>query len=115
MLIYQALLDTVEQLPDTVQAGVLIDEQYGASIAELASRTGGEINLAMPIEAGSRASPSAAASGGIPCTPGCTTAAPPGRLAAASPARTSTSPGITSTPGKANSGPGPTPNSGSGC
>lgn len=51
MLIYQALLDAVEYLPDAVQAGVLIDEAYGAGVAELASRTGGEISLAMPIEA----------------------------------------------------------------
>ena len=51
MLIYQALLDAVSQLPASVQPGVLIDEQYGAAIAELTARTGGAISLAMPVEA----------------------------------------------------------------
>jgi len=51
LLVYQALLDAVEQLPEGVQAGVLIDEQYGASVAELASHSGGVVSLCMPIEA----------------------------------------------------------------
>jgi myo-inositol catabolism protein IolC len=51
MLIYQALLDAASQLPASVQPGILIDEQYGAAIAELAARTGGAISLAMPVEA----------------------------------------------------------------
>ena len=51
MLIYQALLDGAAQLPASVQPGILIDEQYGAAIAELAARTGGAISLAMPVEA----------------------------------------------------------------
>ena len=55
MLIYQALLDAVPELPASVQPGILIDEQYGAAIAELAVRAGGDISLAMPIEASGRA------------------------------------------------------------
>jgi myo-inositol catabolism protein IolC len=51
MLIYQALLDAAERLPASAQPGILIDEQYGATIAELAARTRGEISLAMPVEA----------------------------------------------------------------
>jgi myo-inositol catabolism protein IolC len=51
LLVYQALLDAVPDLPPGVQPGILIDEQYGASVAELASRSGGVINLSMPIEA----------------------------------------------------------------
>src|SRR5580658_2078704 len=51
LLVYQALLDAAPQLPPEAQPGILIDEQYGASVAELASRTGGAINLSMPIEA----------------------------------------------------------------
>jgi myo-inositol catabolism protein IolC len=51
MLVYQALLDAASQLPASVQPGILIDQQYGAAIAELAARTGGAISLAMPIEA----------------------------------------------------------------
>jgi 5-dehydro-2-deoxygluconokinase len=51
MLIYQALLDAVSRLSASVQPGILIDEQYGAAIAELAARTGGAISLAMPVEA----------------------------------------------------------------
>jgi myo-inositol catabolism protein IolC len=50
MLIYQALLDAVPQLPVSAQPGILIDEQYGATIAELA-RAVGAISLAMPVEA----------------------------------------------------------------
>jgi myo-inositol catabolism protein IolC len=51
MLIYQALLDAVPQLPASAQPGILIDEQYGASIAELATNAAGAISLAMPVEA----------------------------------------------------------------
>jgi myo-inositol catabolism protein IolC len=51
MLIYQAFLGVVAELSGEAQPGILIDEQYGATIAELASRTGGAISLAMPIEA----------------------------------------------------------------
>jgi myo-inositol catabolism protein IolC len=51
MLIYQALLDATARLPAEAQPGILIDEQYGATIAELASRTDGAISLAMPVEA----------------------------------------------------------------
>jgi myo-inositol catabolism protein IolC len=51
LLVYQALLDAAPQLPRGVQAGILIDEEYGASVAELASKTEGAISLAMPIEA----------------------------------------------------------------
>jgi myo-inositol catabolism protein IolC len=51
LLVYQALLDAAGQLPAAVQPGVLIDEQYGASVAELASHSGGAVTLCMPIEA----------------------------------------------------------------
>jgi myo-inositol catabolism protein IolC len=51
MLIYQALLDAVPELAPSAQPGILIDEQYGAAIAELAARTGGVVSLAMPVEA----------------------------------------------------------------
>ena len=51
MLIYQALLDAAGQLPAAVQPGILIDEQYGATVAELAARSGGAVCLAMPVEA----------------------------------------------------------------
>ena len=51
LLVYQALLDAVRQLPAGVQPGMLIDEQYGASVAELASRSAGAVSLCMPVEA----------------------------------------------------------------
>jgi 5-dehydro-2-deoxygluconokinase len=51
LLVFQALLDAAELLPDTARPGILVDEQYGASVAELASRSGGAVNLSMPIEA----------------------------------------------------------------
>jgi myo-inositol catabolism protein IolC len=51
LLVYQALLDAVRQLPAAVQPGMLIDEQYGASVAELASRSAGAVSLCMPLEA----------------------------------------------------------------
>ena len=51
LLVYQALLDAAAQLPAVAQPGILIDEQYGATVAELAGRSGGAVSLAMPIEA----------------------------------------------------------------
>ncbi len=51
LVIYQALLDAAAQLPAGVAPGMLVDEQYGASVAELASSSGGAITLCMPIEA----------------------------------------------------------------
>ena len=51
LLIYQALVDALPDIPNTAQPGILIDEQYGASVAELAARTSGAICLAMPVEA----------------------------------------------------------------
>jgi myo-inositol catabolism protein IolC len=51
LLVYQALLDAAAQLPEVAQPGILIDEQYGATVAELAARSGGAVRLAMPVEA----------------------------------------------------------------
>jgi myo-inositol catabolism protein IolC len=51
LLIYQALLDTAAWLPAQIQPGVLIDEQYGASVAELAPHAAGALSLGMPLEA----------------------------------------------------------------
>jgi myo-inositol catabolism protein IolC len=51
LLIYQALLDAAGQVQPGVQPGLLIDEQYGASAAGLASRSGGAVSLSMPVEA----------------------------------------------------------------
>jgi myo-inositol catabolism protein IolC len=51
LVIYQALLDAAAELPAGVAPGMLVDEQYGASVAELASSSGGAITLCMPIEA----------------------------------------------------------------
>jgi myo-inositol catabolism protein IolC len=51
LLIYQALLDAAPSLGDDVQPGLLVDEQYGAGVAELAAASGGAVNLSMPIEA----------------------------------------------------------------
>jgi len=51
LLVYQALLDAAAWVPAQVQPGVLIDEQYGASVAELASHSDGAISLCMPLEA----------------------------------------------------------------
>jgi myo-inositol catabolism protein IolC len=50
LLVYQALLEALPDLPDVVQPGILVDEQYGASVAELASQGEGAVSLAMPIE-----------------------------------------------------------------
>ena len=50
LLVYEALVEALPELPAEVQAGILVDEQYGASVAELASRSEGVVSLAMPIE-----------------------------------------------------------------
>jgi myo-inositol catabolism protein IolC len=51
LLIYQAMLDTAGWLSPQIQPGVLVDEQYGASVAELASYSPGAVSLCMPLEA----------------------------------------------------------------
>jgi myo-inositol catabolism protein IolC len=51
LLVYQALLDASAWVPVQVQPGVLIDEQYGAGVAELASHSDGAVSLCMPLEA----------------------------------------------------------------
>jgi myo-inositol catabolism protein IolC len=51
MLVYEALVDATERLPDGAQAGILVDEQYGSDVAELAAKSNGRINLSMPLEA----------------------------------------------------------------
>ncbi|MCU1526780.1 MAG: hypothetical protein JWP75_543 [Frondihabitans sp.] len=51
LTVYQALVDVAPELPAGVQAGILVDEQYGAAVAELAGRSDGLINLSMPLEA----------------------------------------------------------------
>jgi myo-inositol catabolism protein IolC len=51
LLTYQALLDATAQLPAQVQPGILVDEQYGASVAELASHSAGAVSVGMPLEA----------------------------------------------------------------
>jgi myo-inositol catabolism protein IolC len=51
LLVYQALLEAAGQLPATAQAGILVDEQYGADVAELAAHSQGLVNLSMPLEA----------------------------------------------------------------
>jgi myo-inositol catabolism protein IolC len=51
LLAYQALLYAAGRLPAGARPGVLIDEQYGAGVAELAARTGGAVSLCMPVEA----------------------------------------------------------------
>jgi myo-inositol catabolism protein IolC len=51
LLVYQALLDAAAWLPAQIQPGVLIDEQYGAGVAELASHSAGAVSLCMPLEA----------------------------------------------------------------
>lgn len=50
LLVYRALLDAVVQLGPDARPGVLVDEQYGASVAELAQQIPG-VDLSMPIEA----------------------------------------------------------------
>ena len=51
LIVYQALLDAADRLPAGAQPGILVDEQYGAGVAELAGRAGGVVSLSMPIEA----------------------------------------------------------------
>jgi 5-dehydro-2-deoxygluconokinase len=50
LLVYESLLDALADLPEGTEPGILIDEEYGASVAELAPRTNGAVRLAMPIE-----------------------------------------------------------------
>jgi myo-inositol catabolism protein IolC len=50
LLVYQGLLEAVSELDGKAQPGILIDEQYGASVAELAGNTNGAIDLSMPVE-----------------------------------------------------------------
>jgi 5-dehydro-2-deoxygluconokinase len=51
MMVYEALLETTERLPDGAQAGILVDEEYGTDVARLAAKSNGLINLSMPLEA----------------------------------------------------------------
>jgi myo-inositol catabolism protein IolC len=51
MLVYEALVDATKRLPDGAQAGILVDEEYGSDVAELAVKSDGLINLSMPLEA----------------------------------------------------------------
>jgi 5-dehydro-2-deoxygluconokinase len=51
MLVYEALVDATHRLPDGAQAGILVDEQYGSEVADLAAKSNGLINLSMPLEA----------------------------------------------------------------
>jgi myo-inositol catabolism protein IolC len=51
MLVYDALVDATEQLPSGAQAGILVDEEYGADVAARAANSNGLVNLSMPIEA----------------------------------------------------------------
>ncbi|MEJ1229423.1 MAG: DUF2090 domain-containing protein [Galbitalea sp.] len=51
LLVYEALLAATERLPDAAQAGILIDEEYGTEVAEEAQRSGGLVDLSMPLEA----------------------------------------------------------------
>jgi myo-inositol catabolism protein IolC len=51
MLVYEALVDATKRLPDVAQAGILVDEEYGADVADLATKSDGLINLSMPLEA----------------------------------------------------------------
>ena len=50
LLVYRALLDAAAHLPTHARAGVLVDEEYGASVAELAQHVP-TVDLAMPVEA----------------------------------------------------------------
>jgi myo-inositol catabolism protein IolC len=51
MLVYEALVDATHRMPDGAQAGILVDEEYGTEVAELAQKSDGRINLSMPLEA----------------------------------------------------------------
>ena len=50
LLVYRALLDAAAQLPSGARPGILVDEEYAASVAELAQHVP-SMDLAMPIEA----------------------------------------------------------------
>ncbi|HEY4225933.1 MAG TPA: DUF2090 domain-containing protein [Pseudolysinimonas sp.] len=50
LLVYRALLDATAELPAGTRAGILVDEEYAASVAELATAVTA-VDLAMPIEA----------------------------------------------------------------
>ena len=50
LLVYRALLDAAAQLPGGARPGILVDEEYAASVAELAQHVP-TMDLAMPIEA----------------------------------------------------------------
>jgi myo-inositol catabolism protein IolC len=50
LLVYQGLLKASSEISAVAQPGILIDEHYGAGVAELAGNTGGQINLSMPVE-----------------------------------------------------------------
>jgi myo-inositol catabolism protein IolC len=51
MVVYEALVDATNRLPDAAQAGILVDEEYGSEVAELAAKSDGLVNLSMPLEA----------------------------------------------------------------
>jgi 5-dehydro-2-deoxygluconokinase len=51
LLVYRALLQASASLSSDARAGILVDEQYGADVAELAANSQGLVNLTMPIEA----------------------------------------------------------------
>jgi myo-inositol catabolism protein IolC len=51
MMVYEALLDATKRMPDGAQAGILVDQEYGSDVAELAAKSDGLINLSMPLEA----------------------------------------------------------------
>jgi myo-inositol catabolism protein IolC len=50
LLVYQGLLEAGSELAGKAQPGILIDEEYGASVAELVGNTNGTIDLSMPVE-----------------------------------------------------------------
>ena len=50
LLVYRALLDASAHLPAGARPGILVDEEYAASVAELAQHVD-TMDLAMPIEA----------------------------------------------------------------
>jgi myo-inositol catabolism protein IolC len=49
--VYEALVQASATMPDGAQAGILVDEQYGTDVANLAAKSDGRISLSMPIEA----------------------------------------------------------------
>jgi myo-inositol catabolism protein IolC len=50
LMVFRALLDAAKQTPARARPGILIDEQYGASVAEIAANDP-DVDLSMPIEA----------------------------------------------------------------